>query len=542
MDAITLQNVSFAYPAAQPTMARRVLDTVSFTVPLGSRTLLCGPTGSGKSTLLRLIKPELRPVGELVGQMLLADRLLDELDTVASAQAFGFVMQDPHQQIVMDNVRSELAFGLENLALDSDAIHRRIGEIANFFGITAWLDAQTSSLSGGQKQVVNLAAVIAMQPKILLLDEPTSQLDPIASKEFMALLSRANEELGITIIIIEHQLEEVLFDCNQVLFLDGGQLKFDGPPRDFAKYLAACAHDFLAALPCATRIALEYEKDCAPGLLPPPLPLLPLDIKEGRWWLYQRPDVLEALTKASAEPQVEPLADRAQTVLSARRLWFRYARDGAYVLRELSVDVFAGEILGIVGGNGSGKSTLLNLLAGINTPQHGKIKRADQLKLASLPQDPTALFLRDTLTEELLDYAPRFSFGQAEVDALLARFDLERYRGVHPFDLSGGEQQKAALAKLLLTGAQCLLLDEPTKGIDYFAKQDLAQILKDLRAEGRAIVIVSHDLEFVAQCADRCVMVFDGNLIGESTTERFFADNMFYTTALQRLTRGLKTP
>ncbi|MDR2672402.1 MAG: ATP-binding cassette domain-containing protein [Coriobacteriales bacterium] len=572
MDAVTVTGLSFAYPGGNAVTTTEqgekpgvksggtpqvkpqeesggtpraesalALTDISFGVTAGQRVLLCGMTGSGKSTLLRCLKPELRPSGAFSGSVALEGESVDELDPQQSASAIGFVLQDPHQQIVMDNVRAELAFGLENLSVAPEAIHRRIAEIANFFGINTWLDKSTDALSAGQKQVVNLAAVIAMQPKLLLLDEPTAQLDPIASKDFTALLQRVNEELGITVIIIEHQIEEVLSASDLVLFLQEGRLALCGSPQEFISYLARTTSPFVTALPYATRLALENtqhsnhtEDD-----------VWPLDVKEGRQWL-RRHSAASGLDEPPSQKTVGPaqttrLTDLREPVLSAQRIWYRYDRDEPYVLRELSLDVAAGQILGIVGGNGSGKSTLLNLLAGVSTPQHGRIRSAAGLKRAALPQDSTTLFLRDTLLDDVMSFAPRFGFTRAEALALLERLELSCYVDTHPFDLSGGEQQKAALAKLVLTGANLLLLDEPTKGIDTFAQRDLAAILDEQRQSGCAIVLVSHDLEFVSRCAERCVMLFDGTLIGADSTANFFASTMFYTTAAQRLTRGITT-
>jgi len=596
---VRVAGLCFAYPGGA-----EVLKDLSFEVSAASRVLLAGATGSGKSTLLRCLKPELTPQGTRSGEVLVDGLSVAEFDTQLSAGRIGFVMQDPHQQIVMDTVKAELAFGLENLGTPPQMIQRRIAEIANYFGIHAWADRSTSDLSGGEKQLLNLAAVIAMQPRTLLLDEPTVGLDPIASREFLELVQRVNEELGITIILVEHQQEDVLSRVNQVLYLHEGELVFDGGPREFALWLHDSEYPGKGALPVASRFYLSQTRAAAVAAAD-----VPLDVREGRQWLGKMtcgdvpPDVAlpatgvlvgqgvgspvtllsEAYTfqnlEASAKPRgfirsansharapdpeaahasdksvtgepppcptSTPVAGNAtsdgtskRVILEVRNVWYRYSKEGAYILKDASLEVNRGAILGIVGANASGKSTVLSLLFGSLKPQHGKIKRAADARLALLPQDPTALFIRDSVQEELMEHARDFDYDEARVAAMLARMGLADKVGRHPFDLSGGEQQKLALAKLLLTGPGVLLLDEPTKGLDALALQELGELLRELTAKGKTVVLVSHDLEFVAATADECLMLFDGASVGRGPVEDFFTGNMFYTTALQRITQG----
>ena len=540
--AVSAAGLSFAYPGGT-----EVLKELSFDILVGSRVLLAGATGSGKSTLLRCLKPELMPHGKRVGEVIVDGLRIQDYNPQLSAGSIGFVMQDPHQQIVMDTVKAELAFGLENLGTPPEMIQRRIAEIANYFGIHAWVDRSTSDLSGGEKQLVNLAAIIAMQPRTLLLDEPTVGLDPISSREFLELVQRVNDELGITIIIVEHHQEDVLGRVNQVLYLDEGQLAFDGSPREFAHWLYVTANENRGALPVASRFYLDQYPS-------PSFAEIPLDVREGRWWLWQHKDEVsiqdatvdnvgaegdKGTVSWSQTKQTASLSPSAVSVLEAKHVWFRYSKEGPYILKDLSLDITSGSILGIVGANASGKSTLLSLLSGTHKPQHGKFRQASGVRLALLPQDPTALFINDSVQDELMDHMQTFDYGEVEVLEMLERMGLTDKANRHPFDLSGGEQQKLALAKLLLTNPDVLLLDEPTKGLDSLVLDSLSDILKKVSADGRTVVIVSHDLEFVAATADECLMLFDGAPVGRGSVKEFFTGNMFYTTVLQRITQGI---
>jgi len=522
---VKVSGLSFTYPGGT-----EVLKDLSFSVLAGSRVLLAGATGSGKSTLLRCLKPELTPHGRLVGELAVDGLAIGDFNPQLSAGRIGFVMQDPHQQIVMDTVKAELAFGLENLGTPPESIQRRIAEIANYFGIHSWVDRSTSDLSGGEKQLVNLAAIIAMQPRTLLLDEPTVGLDPIAAREFLELVQRVNDELGITVILVEHHQEDVLSHMNQVLYLEEGKLAFDGSPRSFALWLHESDRAQVRGLPVASRLyfnSLDQTTEVRD------ITEIPLGVREGRWWLWQH---------AASAPEIPKLSTPSpcqSVVVEVKHVWFRYGKEDPYVLKDLSLKIESGSLLGIVGANASGKSTLLSLLFGAYKPQHGKIRQAHGARLALLPQDPTTLFIHDSLQDELMAHSRNFDYGEVEVQAMLERMGLSNKARRHPFDLSGGEQQKLALAKLLLTKPSILLLDEPTKGLDSLALDDLGKILRSFVDEGKTALIVSHDLEFVAATADECLMLFDGTSVGRGPVKEFFTGNMFYTTALQRITQGI---
>lgn len=534
MELLQVKDLSFTYPNRD----EAALSGLNFTVERGSFTVLCGQSGSGKTTLLRLLKRELAPHGTLGGEILYCNEPLADLDDRRSTAEIGFVRQDPDEQLVTDKVWHELAFGPESLGMKTADIRRRVGEMASYFGIQSWYHNDTDRLSGGQKQLLNLAAVMVMQPKLLLLDEPTSQLDPIAAADFIATLQKLNRELGLTILLSEHRLEEVFPVADRVIVMERGKPCLSGTPRELCAVLRD--HPLALGLPSASRIWAGLDVADEP---------CPLTVREGRELLERRfPDHAGALVPVRPRPQTPP-------VLEAEGLCFRYEKDSPDVLRELSLSVRGGEIFALLGGNGAGKTTLLHLLAGLEKPYRGTIrvlgKKMKDYKngalyrgcLSLLPQSPRTVFLKDTVREDcraLLEAHGVKPAEQAEkIDTLAARLDIAALLDRHPYDLSGGEQQKCALGKLLLTDPRLLLLDEPTKGLDAQYKERLRALLRALRAEGRSILLVTHDVEFAAAVADRCALFFDGEIIADGAPNEFFSGNHFYTTAASRIARTL---
>lgn len=513
MASFALEHLTFAYPKANAP----ALDDVSFTVREGEFFLLCGISGSGKSTLLRHLKTVLTPYGTRSGQVLLDGKPLESFDARTQAQRIGFVLQQPDDQIVTDKVWHELAFGLENLGTDPQMMRLRVGEMASFFGIQAWFDRDVNTLSGGEKQLLNLAAVMAMHPDVLVLDEPTGQLDPIAASEFLHTVQRLNRELGVTVILSEHRLEEALPMADHVVVLEQGHVTALGTPDAVARALLAQNSPFFSAMPTPVRI---WGGVGAPGTCP-------LDIRAGRALLRR--------LQPSVTPTDEPQNATGDTLLSLRECWFRYDRNGADVLKGLTIEIRAGELLAIVGGNGAGKSTALAVLAGQRRPYRGKVQRKTE-RIAALCQDPRALFLKDTVRTDLESALPTAA-QPPRIDTAISAMALEPLLDRHPFDLSGGEQQRAAIAKLLLANPEVLLLDEPTKGMDAAFKAAFGALLQTLCKQGIAVVLVSHDIEFCAAHADRAALLFDGQILSEGRTRAFFAGNHFYTTAANRMAR-----
>lgn len=652
MEILHIEDLSFKYPDA----AEKAVDGISFGVESGEFIVLCGSSGCGKTTLLKLLKRELAPVGEKSGNVLYRGAMQDELDERESACKIGYVMQNPDSQIVTDKVWHELAFGLENMGLPTEEIRLRVGEMASYFGIHKWFRKNTDELSGGEKQLLNLASVMVMQPDILILDEPTSQLDPIAASDFIATLKKLNRETGLTVILAEHRLEDVFPIADRVLVMDGGRaIVFDRPENIGGRlYGIDETHPMLLGLPSATRIfnALNHipfyakqshnpDSSCNPGEAeqkpasscdpervaegdflsrenefsskdiqdiqdiqdaqdvqsehsPAERPGIlgssekcPLTVKEGRDFLERHfvgnkenpanrnsvsyesmgaepgsPVAESALHDAenssarSKSPEPDGIAGgKDDAAVELKNVWFRYEKDLPDVLRGTSLRVNKGELFCIVGGNGTGKTTTLNVISGLGKAYRGKVmiggRQIKEYKngslyrnnLAFLPQNPQTVFIKDNVRDDLTEIlkaldVPKKSHGGL-IDRAAGRVGITHLLDRHPYDLSGGEQQKCALAKMLLLNPKILLLDEPTKGLDAYSKHNLSGILKELKKDGITIVMVTHDVEFAAENADRCALFFDGEILSCGTPEKFFAGNSFYTTAASRMSRGL---
>ncbi|MCF2661631.1 ECF transporter S component [Pseudoflavonifractor phocaeensis] len=523
METFAIRDLSFSYPEQET----KALDGLSLRVPQGAFLVLCGPSGCGKSTLLRQLKTVLAPHGDRTGTVLFEGTPLEQLDLRAQSRKIGFVQQDPESQVVTDKVWHELAFGLESLGCDTPTIRRRVAEMASFFGIQNWFYQNVNELSGGQKQLLNLASVMVMQPSVLILDEPTSQLDPIAASDFLAALGRINRELGTTIILTEHRLEDAFPLATDVAVMDRGRLVCAGSPGQVGAELKDGDPAMFLAMPTAMRVwaAVEDRGEC------------PVTVREGRDWLagYAADHPLRELP-----PEPCPGCP-GETVLEARDLWFKYEKDMPDVVKGLNLSVRRGEFLALLGGNGTGKSTSLKLMAGLLRPYRGQLRRTGRVGV--LPQNPQTLFVKKTVREDLFEVfrgredSP--SGREARVAGTVRLCGLEELLDRHPYDLSGGEQQRAALAKVLLLEPDILLLDEPTKGLDAEFKQRFGEILEALLRRGTAVLMVSHDIEFCACRAYRCALLFDGSIVTEGPPRRFFSGNSFYTTAANRMARGL---
>ncbi len=523
MELFKLEEVSFRYPNyGEESFDKQpyTIDHVSFTIEKGDFVTLAGSTGCGKTTLLRLLKRELSPGGERTGLIQFCGRELTEYKEGELAAKIGFVMQSPEHQYVTDKVWHELAFGLENLGLKQEEMRSRCAEMASYFGMDQWLDKEVYTLSGGQKQLLNLASVLIMGPEILILDEPTSQLDPIAAENFIHTIKKLNEETGITILMAEHRLESVLPLSNQVLFMDQGQILYQGEPEHISRTIP-CYERFKRALPCSMQLHLAFSEEENQDRCP-------LTVAQGKRYLEKH------FSNAIARlPVIEVCAkDKAQNrtpVLEAKHLWYRYEKKGADVLRDTSLSLYPGEILCLLGANGSGKSTVLKCAAGILSPFSGKVK-VDRKRIAYLPQDVETVFVTDEVQSDL-------KLAGFQEDTSDYPFDLSQFYHKHPYDLSGGEKQIVALAKILSKNQDILLLDEPTKGLDANAKAEVLTLLKNLRKQGKAILVVTHDVEFAALCGDNLAMFFRGEVVSHSSERSFFAKNSFYTTAASRLAK-----
>ena len=519
MELFTLNHLNFAYPEQE----KQAVSDLTLSVHAGEFLVLCGPSGCGKSTLLRQLKPVLAPHGRRSGEILFEGRPLDKVSQREQTEKIGFVQQSPENQIVTDKVWHELAFGLESLGYDTPTIRRKVAEMASFFGIQTWFHRSVTELSGGQKQLLNLASVMVLQPKVLILDEPTSQLDPIAASDFLATLSRLNRELGTTVILTEHRLEEAFSLASRVAVMDKGQLLCTGTPAEVGAELKANGSTMFLAMPAAMRIwsAVNSDTSC------------PVSVCDGRNWLLD----YAKTHKLSPIPEGSKHVPQAETVVSVQGLWFKYEKDLPDVLKGLSLKLRKGEFLALLGGNGTGKTTTLKLLASLKKPYRGELTISGSVGL--LPQNPQTLFVKPTVREDLLELLPKAERRSARLAQIVSLCGLADLLDQHPYDLSGGEQQRAALAKILLLNPDILLLDEPTKGLDAEFKQTFGQILRTLQVSGTAILMVSHDIEFCAKYADRCALFFDGSIVTEAAPRTFFSGNSFYSTAANRIARDV---
>lgn len=545
MALLEVKNLSFTYPR-QPkdtTEPKPALSGVSLDIRRGEFMVLCGASGCGKSTLLRLLKRELAPEGEKSGEIIFCGKEQSTLSEREAACEIGYVLQNPENQIVTDKVWHELAFGLENMGVPTPVIRRRVAEMACFFGIDDWFRKKTTELSGGQKQLLNLASILSMQPKLLILDEPTSQLDPIAASDFIHTLSKINKELGLTILLTEHRLEEVFPLADRVAVMDQGKLLFVESPRQAGHELKKFDpnHRMLLGLPSAVRIYQGLDAEDV---------TCPLTVRDGRNFIEENYN--NTITRLEREPEKKEEKDRP-IAMRMKDICFRYEKEEPDVLDHVALTLYEWEVVSLLGGNGAGKTTLLSVISGTNRPYYGKIEvfgkrlqkyRGKELyirKLASLPQNPQTVFLKMTVREDYEELAKVLGCKKSELEdkiqAVAQQLEITHLLDRHPYDLSGGEQQRAAIGKVLLLEPRLLLLDEPTKGIDAWSKRQLGNLLKDLRGQGITVLMVTHDVEFAAEVSDRCGLFFDHEITSVDTPEEFFCNNNYYTTAANRISR-----
>lgn len=529
MEILSIKDLTFSYPNKE----NFALQNVNLSINSGDFVVVCGQSGSGKTTLLRMLKKEIAPHGEKQGAVYYKGEDVEKLDDKISAQKIGFVFQKPDQQIVTDKVWHELAFGLESLGYDSDYIRLRVGEMANYFGITSLFRKKTTELSGGQKQLMNLASVMAMSPDVIILDEPTSQLDPITANDFITTLKKINDELGLTVIIIEHRLQEVFPIADKVAVMEDGKVICYDTPRNVCEKLSN--HPMSQGFPSAVRI---WQKSGSKGECP-------LTVKEGRNFI-----------NSNFSERKLPLRNtipNTEDIITLKDVFFRYEKGGNDILSGTNLSIKKGEHFCILGGNGSGKTTTLKILAGLLKPYRGKViidnnkmtkkTTADfnRLGVAMLPQNPESVFLKSRVIDDYTELCKikgiEKSAYEDKINSVAEKLGIKDLLENHPYDLSGGEIQKCALGKVLISEPKILLLDEPTKGVDAYSKIALSKILQEIKSEGVTIITVTHDVEFASIVADRCGLFFDGEVLSSLVPQEFFSKNNFYTTASSRISR-----
>lgn len=546
MEILRVDGLKFSYP----NQLKKALNNINFSIDEGDFVLICGESGCGKSTLLRHLKPELSPHGQVSGDIYYYSQKINDYTSKQIASEIGYVLQNPDSQIVTDKVWHELAFGLENMGLDTQSIRLRVAEMASFFGIQGWFRKNVNDLSGGQKQLLNLASIMAMQPKILILDEPTSQLDPIAAKDFIDTLVRINKELSTTIIMTEHNLEDIYSVCDKVIVMEDGKVICNDTNYKVADILSGDKnHKMFKSLPTPSKIYNQLN-----GYLEG-ANKSPLTVKDCRQWLNDSMDEVTITKLDDTETEINIDEKDREIAIELKDVYFQYNKISEPTIRDLSFKVYKGEIYSILGGNGTGKSTTLSLVARQRKPQRGKIfinniemkkynnKSLYENNLALLPQNPQSLFVFETVREDLEEVLILKNKDREYIDKEVKRvsklLDIEHLLEHHPYDLSGGELQRAGMAKVMLLNPKIILLDEPTKGLDAYCKEEIGKMLMKLRDMGVTIVVVSHDIEFSARYSDRCAMFFDGSIVSEGTPREFFLGNNFYTTVSNRIARNI---
>ena len=546
MEILRVDGLKFSYP----NQLKKALNNINFSIDEGDFVLICGESGCGKSTLLRHLKPELSPHGQVSGDIYYYSQKINDYSSKQLASEIGYVLQNPDSQIVTDKVWHELAFGLENMGLDTQSIRLRVAEMASFFGIQGWFRKNVNDLSGGQKQLLNLASIMAMQPKILILDEPTSQLDPIAAKDFIDTLVRINKELSTTIIMTEHNLEDIYSVCDKVIVMEDGKVICNDTNYKVVDILSRDKnHKMVKSLPTPSKIYNQlngYLEGASKS---------PLTVKDCRQWLNDSMDEVTITKLDDTETEINISKKDREIAIELKDVYFQYNKISEPTIRDLSFKVYKGEIYSILGGNGTGKSTTLSLVARQRKPQRGKIfinniemkkynnKSLYENNLALLPQNPQSLFVFETVREDLEEVLILQNKDREYIDKEVKRvsklLDIEHLLEHHPYDLSGGELQRAGMAKVMLLNPKIILLDEPTKGLDAYCKEEIGKMLMKLRDMGVTIVVVSHDIEFSARYSDRCAMFFDGSIVSEGTPKEFFLGNNFYTTVSNRIARNI---
>ena len=596
---IQIRDLTFAYAAGD----EPVLSDINIDIGSGEFVIIMGSSGSGKTTLLKMLKRNMIPAGRYSGRVYIYGKEADKLTDRENAAGIGYVSQDPDNQIVTDKVWHELAFGLENLGMDNVTIRKKVAEMSEYFGITGWYDREVSKLSGGQKQILNLASVMVMQPGILLLDEPTANLDPLAAIRFLDVVKRINQELGVTVVMVEHNLEHIYADADRIIAIDKGRVAANSSPKKAAADIITAGSFLIEGLPVASRLYSGYNKKNGNSVVSYNnvnidsnnknnhilSDEIPLTVKEGRRWYVNykkvygkditkdkdkinnfagksiindkviKKDVLEEdnitgnknkkrigfikknnLENKSSRKNTDNIEN---TVCQLKNVSYSYNKKLPYIIDGVDVSFKEGRITAILGGNGAGKSTMLKLIAGIIKPVCGKI--ISNKRIIMLPQDPKAVFTEVSVEEELAEVLMDKGNGiynnmpmedkREIVEQIIEEFGLNDIRKNNPYDISGGQQEKLAIAKVLLLKPEVLLLDEPTNGLDPYFKKTLGKLLKKINADGVTIIIVSHDLEFVDSFCDDVIMLFDKKVAAKDSTHKFLRDNMFYTTNYYRI-------
>lgn len=540
MKSVEIESLTYTYPQAE----KPALSQVSLEIEEGEFVLLIGGSGSGKSTLLRVLKgliPNFHG-GKLSGNVRIEGLMASQLSAKDWASKIGLVFQNPEDQVVMSRVEDELAFGLENIGMDQLTMQRRLLEVSDALGLNELLEASTATLSGGQLQKTAMASILVMQPHILLMDEPTSQLDPFAGEDILSLAKRLNEDNGMTIILAEQRLERCIHLADRVIYMENGKIVLNTVNiQEALNYLAQ--HDCPAIHPLG-KVFSNTKTPCAE---------IPLTVKSGRRLLrtlgiknQENKEQVPSGQKQGFFKKKTPTNEETPSVLSVDNIHFAYP-EGPKRLNGVSFQLKPASFTVLMGENGAGKSTLFKLIVGLLKPTSGKVswdsslnngvlKTTETGRIGYLSQCPNDYLFSETVAAEIQFTLTQKGLVMDEhVKALLSHLGLEPFLQRHPRDLSAGERQKVALASVMASSPDLLLLDEPTRGLDYHAKESLGKYLLKLTEEGLTVLMITHDVEFAAEYAQDVLLMTKGRIIAQGKKSALLTDSIFYASQVSKL-------
>ena len=536
---IKIRDLTFYYGDA----SRPALQDVNLDIEDGEFVLVTGPSGCGKTSLCRCLNGLIPHFygGEIAGGLEVQGLDVMRHTTRELATRVGMVFQDPENQLVSMDVQREVAFGLENLAFPRDVMAKRVEEALDTLGISGLRHRQVHELSGGEKQKVVISSVLALHPDVLVLDEPTSELDPKGAEDVLSIVRRLNDELGITVILVEHRLDRVVHLVDRMIVMDEGKIIADGNPR--AVLSNGDITSIGAGVPPIVRIVQRLRDN---GVN---VDNIPLTVKEGRAMLK---DIFMG-ARGSTLSQAES-ADNGRPVIEIDKLWHAYP-EGITALKNVNLRICEGEFVAVMGRNASGKTTLVKHINGLLQPTKGKVivsgidtRRATIAQLSQkvgfIFQNPNDHIFADTVEEEIAFILKNLGFDSGEIaariDEMLEMFALKEFRRQYPRSLSGGERQRVAMASVLVARPRVLILDEPTRGMDYRLKSELMRFLNGYREKGNTVVLVTHDVETVAEHADRVVLLSEGGVVVDGNKRDVLSRALFFSPQINRLVQAFE--
>ncbi|HZK43525.1 MAG TPA: ATP-binding cassette domain-containing protein [Syntrophomonadaceae bacterium] len=513
MAKVDIKDLVYYYPE----LSHPALNNINLSIESGEFVVLIGPSGSGKSTLLRAIAGLIPGFyrGKMDGEIYIGGEEIGKLSRRELASKVGLLFQEPESQIVKTKVENEIAFGMENIGVDFKVMQRRVAEISEALSLIPHLNQNVNELSGGSKQKLALASILAIQPDILLLDEPISQLDPIAAKDLLNVIRHLNEDLGITIILIEHRLENFIGWANRVVAFDGGYVLYDGSPEKYCKWAQNNNYSIIPDLP---RLFAEAN-----------FLNIPLNVKEARKIISN----LGLKSKAELTGKTKIISSK-EPFIDLQNISFKYTADSLGI-SEVNLTLYKDEFAAVIGHNGAGKTTLIKTITGILKPDRGKLIRASDKLVGYVPQNPDDFLYLPTVEEEIKSNLA----DKNELEGYLDLFALTEYRHSSPRDLSFGEKQRVVLATVLGTKPEILCLDEPTRGLDYKLKKQLGELLNEINNQGTSIILVSNDMEFIAEYSKTIILMFKGKVIDYGTKYDILSDSNFYAPQVNRLFKDI---